>query len=487
MTATRRDGPPGGDRGQDPRRRTRRRPRAAAVGRRPAARARARRVERPLRRLRTEALRERPDRAPAPRRRTGDSHVQGRGSLRRRAPRSARSARPRSPTRRRPRRSSRVSGSSPRFRYDKRREEWTCEGCDRGPRHDADRALRRGRGRSSDDPPGRRAPRPRCFGVDSVLVCASSTRGAGRTSPSLPPDMVLVVCRSPMRAILLCAGRGVRFRPVTERIPKPLLPFLNVPLAVAHLRRLHEAGIREVAVNLHHLGDQIERQLREQSAELPAAPLFPGAADSRNGRGAAQRGRVPRAGRLPRRQLRRRDRARLRRAPCAAPRRRGAPRRFSSRKTGTRSTTRRFRPKGIASRPSASTAQAAALHGRLRPLAAAARPASRPGRRRSSPTCGSRFSTRGARSSASSSTMARTPISAARAISSARRSKRSSAEDPSRKEAASSTPAGASSPAGCPPGSTLPRASSAAARSAPARRSAVRRSGTASRWARARA
>ncbi len=78
-----------------------------------------------------------------------------------------------------------------------------------------------------------------------------------------------------MRAILLCAGRGLRFRPVTERIPKPLLPFLNVPLAVAHLRRLHEAGVGEVAVNLHHLGDQVERHLRQQSADLPELRFFP--------------------------------------------------------------------------------------------------------------------------------------------------------------------------------------------------------------------
>ncbi len=77
-----------------------------------------------------------------------------------------------------------------------------------------------------------------------------------------------------MRAILLCAGRGVRFRPVTERIPKPLLPFLNVPVAVAHLRRLHEAGIREVAVNLHHLGDEVERHLRNQAAQLPQLTFF---------------------------------------------------------------------------------------------------------------------------------------------------------------------------------------------------------------------
>ena len=77
-----------------------------------------------------------------------------------------------------------------------------------------------------------------------------------------------------MRAILLCAGKGVRFRPVTEAIPKPLLPFLNVPLAAAHLQRLQEAGVAEVAVNLHHLGDEVERRLREQAPRPPELAFF---------------------------------------------------------------------------------------------------------------------------------------------------------------------------------------------------------------------
>jgi mannose-1-phosphate guanylyltransferase len=77
-----------------------------------------------------------------------------------------------------------------------------------------------------------------------------------------------------MRAILLCAGRGTRFRPVTERIPKPLVPFLNVPLASAHLRGLHEAGVGEVAVNLHHLADQVESHLREPAPGLPQLTFF---------------------------------------------------------------------------------------------------------------------------------------------------------------------------------------------------------------------
>lgn len=77
-----------------------------------------------------------------------------------------------------------------------------------------------------------------------------------------------------MRAILLCAGKGTRFLPVSEALPKPLFPFLNVSLALAHLRRLQEAGVDEVAINLHHLGDQIQRDLSHQASDLPKLTFF---------------------------------------------------------------------------------------------------------------------------------------------------------------------------------------------------------------------
>ncbi|HTY40748.1 MAG TPA: sugar phosphate nucleotidyltransferase [Thermoanaerobaculia bacterium] len=77
-----------------------------------------------------------------------------------------------------------------------------------------------------------------------------------------------------MRAIVLCAGKGTRFRPVTETLPKSLLPFLNVPLAVRHVRRLQEAGVVEIAVNLHHLGEQVERVLREHASASPELAFF---------------------------------------------------------------------------------------------------------------------------------------------------------------------------------------------------------------------
>ncbi len=64
-----------------------------------------------------------------------------------------------------------------------------------------------------------------------------------------------------MKAMILAAGRGERLRPLTERVPKPMLPIGGEPLIVHQIRWLHRAGIRDVVINLHHLGEQIESAL----------------------------------------------------------------------------------------------------------------------------------------------------------------------------------------------------------------------------------
>jgi mannose-1-phosphate guanylyltransferase len=78
-----------------------------------------------------------------------------------------------------------------------------------------------------------------------------------------------------MRAFLLAAGKGLRFRPVTDEIPKPLFPFLNVPLVRAHLSRLNASGVRQAGLNLHHLGQKIRSELEKGAADLPELRFFP--------------------------------------------------------------------------------------------------------------------------------------------------------------------------------------------------------------------
>ena len=61
-----------------------------------------------------------------------------------------------------------------------------------------------------------------------------------------------------MKALLLAAGRGERMRPLTDDRPKPLLTVGRESLIERHLRKLEEAGVRDVVVNLHYRGDLIQ-------------------------------------------------------------------------------------------------------------------------------------------------------------------------------------------------------------------------------------
>ena len=57
-----------------------------------------------------------------------------------------------------------------------------------------------------------------------------------------------------MRAMILAAGRGERLRPLTDELPKPLLEINGRPLIEFHLEALAGAGVREIVINLGHLG-----------------------------------------------------------------------------------------------------------------------------------------------------------------------------------------------------------------------------------------
>ena len=59
-------------------------------------------------------------------------------------------------------------------------------------------------------------------------------------------------------------GVGTRLKPLTDICPKPLLPVLNRPLLGVVLAQLEAAGCFQVAVNTHHLADQVQDFLRAE-------------------------------------------------------------------------------------------------------------------------------------------------------------------------------------------------------------------------------
>ena len=65
-------------------------------------------------------------------------------------------------------------------------------------------------------------------------------------------------------AMIMGAGLGTRMAPLTDTMPKPLVPFCGRPLIDHVLDRLVEAGVEKVVVNLHHFADKLEAHLAHE-------------------------------------------------------------------------------------------------------------------------------------------------------------------------------------------------------------------------------
>ncbi len=63
-------------------------------------------------------------------------------------------------------------------------------------------------------------------------------------------------------AMILAAGRGERMRPLTDKMPKPLIPVGGMPMLEHTMARLKAHGVVNIVVNAHHFAEQIVDRLK---------------------------------------------------------------------------------------------------------------------------------------------------------------------------------------------------------------------------------
>ena len=67
-----------------------------------------------------------------------------------------------------------------------------------------------------------------------------------------------------MKALILAGGRGKRLRPITDKIPKPLILINNTPLIERSIKYLKKFGINDIIICSGYKSKQIENFLKKK-------------------------------------------------------------------------------------------------------------------------------------------------------------------------------------------------------------------------------
>ena len=63
---------------------------------------------------------------------------------------------------------------------------------------------------------------------------------------------------TPLQAVIMAGGEGIRLRPLTEDVPKPMLPVGDRPLMELVIEQLRNSGIEQINISTRYLGDKIK-------------------------------------------------------------------------------------------------------------------------------------------------------------------------------------------------------------------------------------
>lgn len=86
-----------------------------------------------------------------------------------------------------------------------------------------------------------------------------------------------------MKAMIFAAGLGTRLKPITDTMPKALVPINGRPLIEHVARKLKAAGVDEAVVNVHHFADMIEQWIAVDAENENGTALAMQVSDERGG------------------------------------------------------------------------------------------------------------------------------------------------------------------------------------------------------------
>ena len=69
-----------------------------------------------------------------------------------------------------------------------------------------------------------------------------------------------------MNAFIFAAGLGTRLKPLTDTMPKALVPVGGKPLLTHVIEKLKAAGCKKIVINIHHFGDMIINYVKSQNS-----------------------------------------------------------------------------------------------------------------------------------------------------------------------------------------------------------------------------